>query len=316
MKNSSEIVLEAARQSSAHIMSVDVEDYFMVEAFSGAVKRSTWDAWPSRVVDSTRRLLDLFDKYGVKATFFFVGWVAEKFPELVRDASNRGHEIACHSYWHRTVYSLTPDEFREDTQAAVRAIENAAGIKVQGYRAPSWSITKNSLWALDILSEEGFTYDSSIYPVHHDLYGVPGAQRFPHTQTGPGGRTIREYPPTTVRLFGATLGAAGGGYLRMLPVAYTRWAFRQIEQQENEKVVVYLHPWEIDPDQPRIKHKLKSQVRHYTNLSRMESRLEDLLRKYKFQSFRDELNFAGPETFLAPTEKIQLPADAGIPPHR
>jgi polysaccharide deacetylase family protein (PEP-CTERM system associated) len=270
-----------------HIMSVDVEDYFMVEAFSGTVKQSSWNDWPSRVVDSTRRALDLFDKYNVKGTFFFVGWVAEKFPGLVRDVHARGHELACHSYWHRTVYSLSPEEFRRDTRAAVQAIEDAAGVKVHGYRAPSWSITKDSLWALDILAEEGFTYDSSIYPIHHDLYGVPGAQRVPYTLALENGHSLREFPPATVQLFGQNLPGAGGGYLRMFPMAYTRWVFRKFTQSPDERVVVYFHPWEIDPGQPRIKDKLKSRLRHYTNLKKMESRLDLLLQKYSFQPFCD-----------------------------
>jgi polysaccharide deacetylase family protein (PEP-CTERM system associated) len=264
---------------------VDVEDYFMVEAFSGTVSQSSWDDWPSRVVSNTQRVIDLFDKYGVKGTFFFVGWVAAKFPQLVRDVHTRGHELACHSYWHRTVYSLSPEEFRRDTRAAVRAIEDAAGTKVQGYRAPSWSITKHSLWALDILAEEGFTYDSSIYPIHHDLYGVPGAQRLPYDFPLKGGRLLREFPPATVRVFGQNFPGAGGGYLRIFPMAYTHWVFRKFENTYGVPVVVYFHPWELDPGQPRIKDKLKSRLRHYINLSGMERRLEHLLKRYSFQTF-------------------------------
>jgi polysaccharide deacetylase family protein (PEP-CTERM system associated) len=278
---------EKSATKRTHIMSVDVEDYFMVEAFSGNVKQDSWNDWPSRVVGSTQRALDLFDKYNVKGTFFFVGWVAEKFPGLVRDVHARGHELACHSYWHRAVYSLTPEEFRRDTRAAVRAIEDAAGVKVSGYRAPSWSITKDSLWALDILAEEGFTYDSSIYPIHHDLYGVPGAQRVPYTLQLDGGRSLREFPPATVQFFGQNLPGAGGGYLRIFPMAYTRWVFRKFMDSPGERVVVYFHPWELDPGQPRIKDKLKSRLRHYTNLGKMEIRLEALLKTYKFQPFRE-----------------------------
>ena len=169
------LVKDTANQTTlppAHIMSVDVEDYFMVEAFAGSVPRGSWESRPSRVAMGTLRALNLFDRYNVKGTFFFVGWVARKFPELVREVHARGHELACHSYWHRMVYSLTPDEFRDDTRAAVKAIEDAAGVKVCGYRAPSWSITKDCLWALEILAEEGFAYDSSIYPIHHDLRGA------------------------------------------------------------------------------------------------------------------------------------------------
>jgi polysaccharide deacetylase family protein (PEP-CTERM system associated) len=277
------------RERPRHILSVDVEDYFMVEAFARSVRRDMWDAWPSRVEVNTRRVLDLFEEHDVRATFFFVGWVAKRFPALVRDVQKRGHELACHSYWHRTIYSLTPDEFRDDTRAAVRAIEDAAGVKVCGYRAPSWSITGKSLWALDILAEEGFAYDSSIYPIHHDLYGLPGAQRFPYTHTCANGASLREYPPATARFFGQNLPGAGGGYLRIFPLAYTRWFFRLFERSYEERVIVYLHPWELDPEQPRIRERLRSRLRHYTNLSGMTSRLEFLLRNYAFQPFLDSI---------------------------
>jgi polysaccharide deacetylase family protein (PEP-CTERM system associated) len=268
-----------------HVMSVDVEDYFMVEAFAGTVTRGSWDNWPSRVVDNTKRILDLFDRHQVKSTCFIVGWVAEKFPALVRDIHARGHEIACHSYWHRAVYSLTPDEFREDTRAAVRALEDAAGVKVQGYRAPSWTITGQSLWALDVLAEEGFTYDSSIYPIRHDLYGVPGAKRFPYLLKCPNGQVLQEFPPTTVRMFGQNLPGAGGGYLRIFPMSYTNWVFRKFEREYNEQVVVYVHPWEVDPQQPRISHSLKSTIRHYTGLASTERKLEALVTRYAFESY-------------------------------
>jgi polysaccharide deacetylase family protein (PEP-CTERM system associated) len=266
-----------------HVMSVDVEDYFMVEAFAGSVSRDSWDSFPSRVEMSTRRALNLFDQYDVKGTFFFVGWVARKFPHLVREVHSRGHELACHSYWHRKVYSMTPDEFRQDTRDAVRAIEDAAGVRVYGYRAPSWSITRECLWALDILAEEGFTYDSSIFPIHHDLYGVPDAQRFPYTHQLKNGRSLGEIPPTTVRLLGQNLPAAGGGYLRILPLEYTHWVFRKFQEDYRERVVVYFHPWELDPEQPRMREKLKSRLRHYTNLGDMKNRLELLLQTYPFQ---------------------------------
>jgi polysaccharide deacetylase family protein (PEP-CTERM system associated) len=291
---------------SRHIMSVDVEDYFMVEAFSGTVARNSWDKWPSRVVASTQRILDLFDKHEVKATFFFVGWVAQKYPGLVRDVCARGHELACHSYWHRTVYSLTPMEFREDTRAAVSAIEDAAGVKVEGYRAPSWSITKQCLWALDVLAEEGFSYDSSIFPIHHDLYGVPGAKRFPYEVFCANGIALQEYPPATVRLFGQNIPGAGGGYLRILPMAYTHWLFRKFEHEYGQRVVVYVHPWELDPEQPLIRDSFKSRLRHYSNLSAMENRLTQLLVNYSFESFRQ--NLAQP---ICP-EEIGYPSDVAV----
>src|ERR1700737_3794810 len=228
-----------------HILTVDVEDYFMVEAFAKSVDRSTWPNWSTRVVDNTLRVLDVFDKYSTKATFFFVGWIAEKVPRPGREGEGRGHELACHSYWHRTVYSLTAEEFRRDTRAAKHEIGRASGVKIHGYRAPSWSIIKDCLWALDILAEEGFEYDSSIYPIRHDLYGLPGAQRFPHTIKCMNGLSLREYPPATVSVLGATLPAGGGGYLRIFPLAYTQWVFRKFEKQYHQPVVVYLHPWEL-----------------------------------------------------------------------
>jgi polysaccharide deacetylase family protein (PEP-CTERM system associated) len=271
---------------ATHVLSVDVEDYFQVEAFAGQVSRDSWDRWPSRVVANTQRLLDLFDQYEAKATFFFVGWVAARFPYLVREVQARGHELACHSYWHRTVYSLSAQEFREDTRRAKRVIEDASGAVVNGYRAPSWSITRDCLWALDILAEEGFTYDSSIYPIHHDLYGVPGAKRFPYTHECSNGLKLPEFPPATLRFLGTNFPVAGGGYLRIFPSAYNERAFKTFEAL-GERVVVYLHPWEIDPEQPRIRGPLKSRLRHYTNLQRMERRVKTILRRHNFAPFRD-----------------------------
>jgi len=278
--------LRPKANGACHILSVDVEDYFQVEAFAGSVTRESWDQWPCRVNENTRRVLDLFDRHQVKGTFFFLGWVAERFPALVREVHARGHELACHSYWHRPVYSLTPQEFRRDTKAACDAIEQAAGVRVLGYRAPTWSITKDCLWALDILAEEGFAYDSSIYPIRHDLYGVPGATRFPYVHTCENGMALQEFPPTTVRVAGMNFPAAGGGYLRIFPMFYTQWAFQRLERAERQAVVVYFHPWEIDPKQPRVREKLRSRFRHYTNLEAMEGRLSRLLSEHSFQPFQ------------------------------
>jgi polysaccharide deacetylase family protein (PEP-CTERM system associated) len=275
--------------ATTHILSVDVEDYFQVEAFAGQVSRESWDSRPSRVVANTCRVLDLFEAYQARGTFFFVGWVAERFPQLVREVRKRGHEIACHSYWHRTVYSLTPEEFREDTRRAKRVIEDAAGVAVTGYRAPSWSITGECLWALDILAEEGFTYDSSIYPIHHDLYGVPGAKRFPYMHPCRNGLKLAEFPPATLRLLGTNFPVAGGGYLRIFPSAYTELAFRTFENVYGRRVVVYLHPWELDPEQPRIRGPLKSRLRHYTNLGRMHAHVSAVLERHGFARFCDVL---------------------------
>src|ERR1035437_4842988 len=200
-----------------HVLSIDVEDYFQVEAFARDVAREDWDRWPSRVVDNTKRCLDLCDEVGAKATYFTLGWVANKFPGLVREIHQRGHELACHSFWHRRVYTLTPEQFREDVRQAKDIIEQTSGAKVEGYRAPSWSITAKSLWALEVLAEEGFTYDSSIFPINHDLYGIPGANRFPYRLQTANGGSLTEFPPVTVKIFGATLPAAGGGHFRLLP---------------------------------------------------------------------------------------------------
>lgn len=304
-----------------HILSVDVEDYFQVEAFAGNVTRESWDSWPSRVVANTQRVLDLFDAHRAKATFFFVGWVAERFPNLVREVQSHGHELACHSFWHRTVYSLTREQFREDTRRAKRVIEDVSGAMVNGYRAPSWSITKDCLWALDVLAEEGFTYDSSIYPIHHDLYGVPGAKRFPYTHSCGNGLELREFPPATLRLMGTNFPVAGGGYLRIFPSAYTELAFRRFEKHYRERLVVYLHPWELDPEQPRISGPLKSRLRHYTNLGEMRARVERILLNHKFARFSDVLAGKNIETSggVGPTkhraaEAVGSPAGFAVSP--
>jgi len=269
-----------------HVLSIDLEDYFHVEAFSRQIDRSDWQHYPTRVVENSHRLLDLFDQHGVKATFFVLGWVASRFPRLIRQIHERGHELACHSYWHRKIYTLTPSEFREDTRLARFAIEDAASVAVHGYRAPTWSVTRDSLWALDILAEEGFTYDSSIFPVHHDLYGIPGASRYPWIYTSAAGNKLLELPPATIEFCGTNLAAAGGGYFRLLPMQFTEWAFQRFEK-EQKSLVFYLHPWEIDPGQPRIAAPLKSRLRHYTNLASTQHRLEKLLQRYSFQPFRD-----------------------------
>jgi polysaccharide deacetylase family protein (PEP-CTERM system associated) len=289
-----------------HILSVDVEDYFQVEAFAGSVDRESWDRWPSRVVANTQRVLDLFDRHNAKGTFFIVGWVAEKFPHLVREIQSRGHELACHSYWHRTVYSLSPEEFRLDTQRAKKVIEDAAGVAVNGYRAPSWSITKTCLWALDILAEEGFTYDSSIYPIHHDLYGVPGAKRFPYTYNCSNGLTLREYPPATLRMMGTNFPVAGGGYLRIFPSAFSEFGFSKFENSYRERVVVYMHPWEIDPEQPRIQGSLKSRLRHYTNLGCMSAKIDSILRRHKFERFSDVMATEAQENQALPLASSEM----------
>jgi polysaccharide deacetylase family protein (PEP-CTERM system associated) len=267
------------------IMTVDVEDYFHVEAFSNVVVRADWDTYACRVEANTRRLLDLLDEYRAEATFFILGWVADRYPSLVREIVARGHEPACHSYWHRLIYRLDQCEFAEDTRRAKEVVEQAAGVPVFGYRAPSYSVTRQSLWALDTLAELGFTYDSSIFPINHDVYGIPDAPRHPFridTNSGP----LMEFPITTFRLLGrGNLPVGGGGYLRILPFWYTRLGCRRAAL-EKLPLIVYIHPWEIDPSQPRLKGRLRSKLRHYTNLAKTENRLRSLLGSQTFTSFR------------------------------
>jgi polysaccharide deacetylase family protein (PEP-CTERM system associated) len=273
----------AAVTAPANVLSVDVEDYFQVEAFSGIVDRAGWDRYPSRVEANTRRLLDLFDELEVKATCFVLGWVAHKFPALVREIAARGHELACHSYWHRLVYTLTPGEFREDTALAKTVIEQAAGQAIEGYRAPSYSVTSRALWALEVLAECGFRYDSSIFPIRHDIYGIPHAPRHPFRLETPAGPLI-EYPISTFRLGRLNLPVGGGGYLRIFPFWYTRLGFLRV-QAEGLPLIVYTHPWEVDPGQPRLAAGARSRFRHYTNLERTYGRLLELIRSGSFGPF-------------------------------
>ena len=273
--------------SCRSIISVDVEDYFHVEAFAGVVARDTWGSYASRVEQNTQRVLDLFDECKIKGTFFILGWVAERYPHLVRRIAERGHEPACHSYWHRLIYKLAPDEFREDTLRAKNCIEQHAGVPVYGYRAPSFSITSRSAWALDILAELGFRYDSSVFPVKHDVYGVPSAPRGPFQVETPFGPIV-EFPMATFRIKknGPNFPVGGGGYLRIFPYWYTRTGIERA-WGEGLPVVSYIHPWELDPEQPRLTAPLKSRLRHYTNLKKTEARLRRLLALDNFSSFRD-----------------------------
>jgi polysaccharide deacetylase family protein (PEP-CTERM system associated) len=268
------------------VLSVDVEDYFQVEAFSQVIDRSAWDRYPSRVESNTRRLLELFAEAGVKGTFFILGWVAERYPRLVREIVEQGHEPACHSYWHRLVYRLEEREFREDTRRAKAAIEDACGRAVLGYRAPSFSITGGSLWALTALVEEGFQYDSSVFPIRHDFYGIPDAPRTPFQVETPGG-VLLEIPMTTFRVWNSgNLPVGGGGYLRIFPFPYTRLGLAS-SRAEGIPLVVYIHPWEIDPEQPRIAAPLRSRMRHYTNLAGTAAKLRGLLSLGDFFSFEN-----------------------------
>jgi len=261
-------------------LTVDVEDYFQVSAFENIVGKDKWEHYPPRVEENTKRILNLFDSYNVKATFFILGCIAEKFPALVREIDARGHEIGCHSYYHRLVYDLTPDEFREDTRKTKDLLEQLTGRKVLGYRAPSYTITKRSLWALDILEELGFAYDSSIFPIYHDRYGLPGAPRFEYKLPD---HDLTEYPISTSIIMGRKIPVAGGGYFRLFPYWFMRMALKKINVREQRPFIFYFHPWEIDPGQPRMKNSSPlSKFRHYLNLSKTTDRLRCLLEDFSF----------------------------------
>jgi len=265
-------------------LTVDVEDYFQVAAFEKNIAPDEWDSYECRVVANTHVVLDLLAKAQVQATFFIVGWIAERYPDLVLEIENHGHEIACHSYWHRKVYNLTPNEFREDTRRAKVLLEEITGKPVYGYRAPSYSITSKSLWALDILAELGFRYDSSIFPVYHDNYGIPDAPRFPYRLEK---QDMMEYPISTVKFAGINLPVAGGGYFRLFPYWFSRMALNRINRRENKPFIFYVHPWEVDPGQPRINMAaLKSKFRHYLNLDKTGERLRRLTRDFRFVPIR------------------------------
>jgi polysaccharide deacetylase family protein (PEP-CTERM system associated) len=284
--------MTAAPRAIVNAMSVDVEDYFQVSAFDRVVPRESWNGRESRVGGNTQRLLELFDSSGVRATFFVLGWVAERYPHLVRRIAEHGHEIASHGNRHELVYNLTPEQFRLDVRRAKAVLEQVAGAPVIGYRAPSYSVTERSLWALDVLIEEGYTYDASIFPIHHDRYGIPDSPRHVHVRSGSGG-SIVEAPGSTVRFGGINFPVGGGGYFRLLPYAVTRWAFRRLNGVEGRPVVFYLHPWEIDPYQPRIAVDPITRLRHYTNLGRTESRLRRLMSEFSFATVREVVEGAG-----------------------
>lgn len=269
-------------------LTIDVEDYFMVSAFADVIKFEDWHRHESRIEKNTYKILDLLHDYDAKATFFVLGWIAEHFPNLIRTISAAGHEIACHGYNHRLIYDLTPEQFREDARIAKRLLEDIAGVPVIGYRAASYSIIKETLWALDILIEEGFRYDSSIFPIHHDRYGVPDANRFPHTIQRENGR-ITEFPPSTYPLFNQNIPVAGGGYLRLFPLKITKTAIRRINERENNMAILYIHPWEIDTLQPRLNGKWQSKMRHYVNLKSTMPKLKTFLDEFKFKPLRSFL---------------------------
>lgn len=262
-------------------MTVDVEDYFQVSAFERNIDRAQWESLPCRVEANTDRILALFDEAGVKATFFTLGWVAERYPSLIRRIVAEGHELASHGYSHVRVTQQQPAEFREDIVRTKLLLEDIAGTAVLGYRAASYSIDASNLWALDELGEAGYVYSSSIYPVRHDLYGMPEAPRFAFRPRGDQG--LLEIPITTIRFRNKNLPCGGGGFFRLYPYAVSRWALRKLNEHEGQPGMFYFHPWEIDPEQPRQNGiGLKTRIRHYLNLGRMETRLRALLNDFSW----------------------------------
>ena len=269
--------------------SVDVEDYFQVASFEDSIPRDAWDRLEPRVERNTRRLLEMCDEHRVKGTFFVLGWVAERWPQLVRDIRDAGHELGTHGQDHRRVTTLTPREFRDDIRRSKQTIEDIAGVEVIGYRAPSYSIVRETLWAVDVLAEEGFRYDSSIFPIRHDRYGIPDFPRFPRPLRGHNGTALHEVPISTVRFAGMNLPFVGGGYLRHFPFAFIRWGMERLNGFERRPAILYIHPWEIDPDQPRQPARWLTRVRHYRNLDRTEERLTRLFSNYSFTTIREVL---------------------------
>ena len=262
-------------------LSVDVEDWFQVGAFETVIDRSEWEDLPGRVVRNSEAVLDLFERAGVKATFFTLGWVAKRHPELIRRIGDAGHEIASHGWDHRRVFTMGPAEFRVDLRRARDAIEDAAGQPVRGYRAPSFSIDQRTPWAHAVLAEDDYAYSSSVAPLKHDHYGWPDAPRFAHRPLADS--DLVELPVTTVTVGGRRFAAGGGGFFRLLPLALSDWAIGHVNRAERRPAVFYFHPWEIDPDQPRVTHApLKSRLRHYSRLRAMEGKLLKLLARHSW----------------------------------
>ena len=262
-------------------MTVDVEDYFQVAAFADRVQRHEWDSYPCRVERNVDRILGIFADNDVKATFFTLGWIAERYPGVVRQIVDGGHELASHGYDHVKIHTQSPADFRQDIRKTKTILEDIGGQPVRGYRAASFSIDSRCLWAFDVLAEEGYAYSSSVYPIKHDHYGMPEASRFTFRPSER--HDLVEVPITTLNLFNRNLPSGGGGYFRLLPYGVSRWALRRISQQERRPAIFYFHPWEVDPDQPRFKDaSFRSRFRHYVNLSLMEKRLRALVKDFRW----------------------------------
>ena len=261
-------------------MTIDVEDYFQVSAFAPYIPRNQWDSLPCRVEQNVMRILDLLDAHQAKGTFFTLGWVAERYPQVVREMVARGHELASHGYAHLRASEQSETEFRIDVTHAKKLLEDISGVAVNGYRAPSFSIGARNLWAFDVLHDAGYQYSSSVYPIKHDHYGMPDAPRFAFQPTA---HALLELPPTTLHLMGRNFPASGGGYFRLLPYRVSAWMLRRVNDTDKRPGIFYFHPWEIDPGQPRQQGiNLKTRFRHYVNLSRMEGRLTRLLQDFEW----------------------------------
>ncbi|MBZ8138316.1 polysaccharide deacetylase family protein [Rubrivivax gelatinosus] len=260
-------------------LTIDVEDYFQVSAFAPYIRRSDWDARECRVERNVDRILALLDAADTRATFFTLGWIAERYPQLVRRIVAGGHELASHGYGHERASDLAPAAFHDDVARAKAILEDIGGVEVRGYRAPSFSIGERNLWAFDTLAEAGYAYSSSIYPIRHDHYGMPDSPRFAYRVAG----GLLEVPVTTVRLAGRNLPSSGGGYFRLLPYAASRWLIGRVNREDRQAAVFYFHPWEIDADQPRVPGiDAKTRFRHYVNIPRMEGRLASLLADFRW----------------------------------
>ena len=269
-------------------LTVDVEDYFHVSAFTRSVNQKEWEKYPQRVVTNTQRLLDLFDEFQARATFFVLAWVAERNQKLIREIAHRGHEVASHGYSHQLVYNQTPELFYDETKKSKGLLEDIVQKPIRGYRAASYSITEKSRWALDILAELGFEYDSSIFPVHHDRYGIPNSPEYPYQLNTNNGNRIIEFPLSTAKVLNYRLPIAGGGYFRLYPYWLSKAGLSQINRS-NQPFIFYLHPWEIDPEQPKIAAAWLSRFRHYNNLNKCEGRLRRLLCDFDFTTVQEVL---------------------------
>ena len=280
-------------QSLINAFTIDVEDYFQVESFSSVVNKNSWDSRPCRVENNTQHILDILDRKNVKGTFFILGWIAKRYPQLVRDIAERGHEVASHGMSHQLIYRQTQKQFKIETQESKKILEDIVQQPLLGYRAATYSITNDSLWALDILAEVGYQYDSSIFPMRHDRYGIPDANPYPGFIKTPSGATLVEFPISTYKTSGATIPVAGGGYFRLFPYFFTRFCLGRVNKSGHE-FLFYMHPWEIDVDQPRIDGISRfTKFRHYNNLDQFEPRMMKLLNDFKFTTMAAVLNKMG-----------------------